>query len=115
MSRTLKECKSCGKIQTKFICDECIHPITTIQTAAAAEPKAIGMQGQYPEYIMKKLRQREDLEPNDKSLDEQLQSMTPYQALSEVMEWEGFIGYTGTFKGWIKDTYGIDIDELVKR
>ena len=67
----------------------------------------------YPEYIMRMLRQRLGLEPNDTSRDEELSLMTPSDAFEEVLEWNGLIGFSSTIKAWIEDTYGFNIDEVV--
>lgn len=65
----------------------------------------------YPENIMKDLRQREGLEPNDTSMDEELQQMSPNEAFDEVLMWNGLIGYARTIKSWIEDIYNIEIGE----
>ena len=66
----------------------------------------------YPEYIMKYLRQREDLNESDTSLDDQLNKMSPSNAFSEVLKWNGLLGgWDSQIKCWIQDIYGIDLDE----
>lgn len=69
-------------------------------------------ENKYPEYIMRALRQRRDLEEYDTSEDEYIYRMSPNEVFSEVCEWEGFLGYTGTIRGWIEAIYGIDLDEV---
>ena len=64
----------------------------------------------YPDYIMRKLRQRRWLEPNDISSDEILNNFSPQQAFKEVLSWEGLINWDETIKEWINDIYGISID-----
>lgn len=65
----------------------------------------------YPEYILRVLRQRSDLEENDPKLDERFQSMPPSQVFTEVLEWNGLLGgWEYRIKHWIKDIYGIDIE-----
>lgn len=71
------------------------------------------MSRKYPEHILQKLRQREGFDANDKSIDEQLNLLSPSEAFSEVCNWEGLIYYDRIIKVWIKSIYGIDIDELV--
>jgi len=66
----------------------------------------------YPEYILKKLRQREGLEEDDKSQDDKLNRMTANIVFAECLQWEGFFGYAHIFKDWIKDIYGVDLDNM---
>lgn len=65
----------------------------------------------YPDYIMRKLRQRRGLEPNDISSDEILNNFSPQQAFKEVLSWEGLINWDETIREWINDIYGINIDD----
>ncbi len=65
------------------------------------------MNQDYPEYILQKLRQRQDLDEDDTSMDETFQDMQPDQVFKECLEWEGICGYTSTILGWIADIYGI--------
>jgi len=65
----------------------------------------------YPDYIMRKLRQRRWLEPNDISSDEILNNFSPQQAFKEVLSWEGLINWDETIKLWINDIYSINIDD----
>jgi len=66
----------------------------------------------YPEYILKKLRQREDLEPTDKSKDELFNELSPSAVFDEVCDWEGFINYSCTIKSWIEDIYDVKLDKF---
>ena len=66
----------------------------------------------YSEYIMAALRQRLDLEADDTSRDKEINSYSPNEAFEELLAWEGFIGYARHIKMWIKDIYGIDLDEV---
>lgn len=66
----------------------------------------------YPKYILMKLRQRENLEEDDTSRDEEFNKMSPSRAFSEVCNWEGLNNYDSTIKGWIEDIYGFNIDEI---
>lgn len=65
----------------------------------------------YPEYIMRKLRQRLDLEADDTSRDTEINMYTPNEAFEELLAWEGFHGYTIHIKMWIEDIYKLDLDE----
>ena len=69
----------------------------------------------YPEGIIRYLRQRKGLDADDTHLDEHFQSMSPSHVFSWVLEWNGLlVGWDFTIKGWIKDIYGIDLDEIAK-
>jgi hypothetical protein len=69
----------------------------------------------YPEYILRKLRQREGLEEEDTSMDTELKNMSPSVAFNEVCTWEGLCGYGDTIEGWIADIYGIDLQEITMK
>ena len=63
----------------------------------------------YPEYVIKAIRQRRDLEEDDTSEDKTINLYSPNEALSEILDWEGIIGYQHKIKSWIKDIYGLDL------
>jgi hypothetical protein len=63
----------------------------------------------FPESIMRKLRQREDLESDDTSMDNIFNNYSPDTAFEEVCGWEGLINYSFTIKNWIKDIYKIEL------
>jgi hypothetical protein len=68
----------------------------------------------YPEHILKRLRQREDLDINDKSMDEEFNKYDPSAVFREVCQWEGLLGsWDETIKGWIYDIYGINVDRHI--
>lgn len=64
-----------------------------------------------PEYIMKDLRQRRDLDENDTSQDEEILEMYGYTFFDEWLKWNGFIGYTSDLLDAIHAAYGIDLTE----
>ena len=67
----------------------------------------------YPEHIIEKLRQRQDLDIDDCSMDDEFQQMAPNEVFHEVLNWEGFLGsWDSTIKGWIEDIYCIDLDDF---
>lgn len=67
----------------------------------------------YPEYIMKDLRQRRGLEEGDASMDDKLNDMSKNRVFKEVLNWNGLLGnWDIDIKAWIKDIYGIDLDEI---
>lgn len=72
------------------------------------------MENKYPENIMRRFRLQADLEGDDTSKDEEFSQYTSNEAFSEVLEWEGFIGYDLKIKKWIKDIYGVDLDNISK-
>lgn len=67
------------------------------------------MNHNYPEHIMETLRKRIGLEDDDKSRDEELQMLTPQEALSECLEWEGIHGYTSWILNVIRDTFKVKL------
>lgn len=70
---------------------------------------------QYSEEILRYLRQREGLELDDKSMDEELNNMPPSRALDEVCTWSGLLGYGDTVKAWVEEIYGINLDEIEEK
>ena len=67
------------------------------------------MNHNYPEHIMETLRQRIGLEEDDTSRDEELQMLTPQEALDECLEWEGIDGYTSWILNVIRDTFKVKL------
>ena len=65
----------------------------------------------YPENILRIVRQNLSLEPTDINKDDEINAMSQSEILDRVCEWEGFIGYGRIIRGWIKDIYGINLDE----
>ena len=70
------------------------------------------MEELYPKDIMEALRQRKNLEPDDTSRDDEISSMSPNEVFEEVLEWNGICKYAYTIKRWIKNIYGIDLNEM---
>lgn len=64
-----------------------------------------------PNYIMRDLRQRRDLDEDDTSCDEEILEMYGYTFLDEWLKWNGFIGYTSDILDVIHAAYGIDLTE----
>jgi hypothetical protein len=69
----------------------------------------------YPENIMECLRQRRGLESFDISEDCNLNEYTSNEAFEEVCNWNGLVRWGYIIKGWVKDIYGIDLDEIEKK
>ncbi len=65
---------------------------------------------EYPNHIMEKVRQHIGLEPHDTSRDEEINNMSHMSILGHCLEWEGIIGYTDRFIGWINDIYGVSLN-----
>lgn len=61
----------------------------------------------YPERILKVLRQRAGLDETDVSIGSELQSYSPTEAFSNVLEWEGICGYDHKVLSWICDIWGV--------
>lgn len=66
----------------------------------------------YASTIMEALRQVRDLEPDDISEDKDILSMSRSEVLTQVLQWEGLIGYESKIITWIRQIYGIDLDEI---
>ena len=64
---------------------------------------------EYPEYILRYLRQRWGMKPDDTSRDDMFQSMEPRAVFGEVLIWNGLLGgWDRQIIGWIKDIFGVD-------
>lgn len=64
-----------------------------------------------PNYIMKDLRQRRELDEDDISHDAEILEMSGFEFFDEWLKWNGFIGYTSDFLDVIYSAYGIDLTE----
>ena len=69
------------------------------------------MSNQYPEYIMKILREMNDLDPDNHLHDGALQSMDRREVFAKVLEWEGIIGFEYAILGWIRDIFKVDVTD----
>lgn len=70
------------------------------------------MKDKYPEYILKYLRQRYDLDENDTSMDEKFNAMLPSKIFKEVCEWHGFHNWHGIILGWVEDIFKFDLNSI---
>jgi hypothetical protein len=61
---------------------------------------------------MECLRQRLGFDENDTSWYDRLNQYSMNTAFDEVMMWEGLIGYGYIIRRWVKDIYGVDLDEI---
>ncbi|MGG2091285.1 hypothetical protein AB1283_00780 [Bacillus sp. S13(2024)] len=67
----------------------------------------------YPLHIIEYVRKRSGLEANDTSMDEEILNMTKSEVFKDVVCWNGLLGgYDETIKGWIKNIYGVDLDNV---
>ena len=63
------------------------------------------MNQNYPDYIVRKLREADVYE----SSEEELQELSPNEALEMILNYEGIFGYTSTILGWIQDIFKIKL------
>ena len=68
------------------------------------------MNHNYPENILEVLRERNELEEDDTSMDEYFQTISPDEVFDEILEWEGIIGYTHKILSWIQDIYKVRLN-----
>lgn len=68
------------------------------------------MENRYPENIMRRLRERLGLEPDDISEDEKLNTYSPREAFNACCNWEGLIGWGDTLLGFVEDCFGIELE-----
>ena len=64
------------------------------------------------DYILQKLRQRQGLDPSDKSMDGNFKLLSPHDVFDEVLQWEGFFGYTDQIISWLEHS-GYEVIEKV--
>ena len=69
------------------------------------------MNQNYPEYILQRLKDRRDMDYEDKTRDDEFQNLSPREVLEELLEWEGICGYTARILTWIEDVYKIKLDQ----
>lgn len=68
------------------------------------------MNQNYPEYVMEALRESENLQYNDTSMDEELSRLSPYSAFLALLESEGIYGYAHSILSWIEDTFKVRLE-----
>lgn len=68
------------------------------------------MNQNYPEYILKKIRDYNDLELTDTSRDAEFQQIEPEEAFDLILRQEGIIGYRYTILRWIADIFKVKLD-----
>ena len=103
-------------------CDKCIHDTKNGGTEKACE-KCAGFGGDqflfkdidsamYPNNIMIRLRERMGLDPDDDSRDTEIKLMSKMEVFENILEWEGFIGYTHAIVQWINDIFDVDLENI---
>jgi hypothetical protein len=65
----------------------------------------------YPEFILRTLRETEDLDINDSSRDNEFNSMSPGDVFDKCLEWEGIVGYGMWMRSLVKGAFGVDLDK----
>lgn len=61
---------------------------------------------------LKILAKTMDREVDDPVVLQEFNTMSPNELFDLVCTWEGMIGYSYEIKSWVKDIYGVDLDEL---
>ena len=69
------------------------------------------MNQNYPENIIQRLKDRNDMYYDDTSRDEEFQNMSPKEVLEELLEREGICGYTSFILTLIEDIYKVKLDQ----
>lgn len=67
----------------------------------------------YPNYIIKKLRNRLGEDENDSSVDDEILSLSKNEVFSHVLKWDGLLGsWDYEIKRYVNDIYGINLDDF---
>lgn len=84
---------------------------------AVAQQKSIIYQSQkvehneYSTYVMRCVRQNLGLEADDESEDNEIYEMSKSEILNSVCTWNNLINYGDTIKSWVRQVYGVKLDE----
>lgn len=70
------------------------------------------MNQNYPEYIIRKLREFNGLDEEDLSRDEEFQQLPPEEVLDQVLSFEGIIGYSYGILHWIQSIFKVKLHPL---
>lgn len=68
------------------------------------------MNQNYPNYILKKIRQFNDLDASDTSRDAEFQELEPEEAFDQVLQFDGIIGYRYTILRWVAEIFKVKLD-----
>jgi len=66
----------------------------------------------FPAYLLKKLRYRLTEDDYNTTRDNIIVTYTPNEAFAAILEFDGLRGWDYTLKGYIKEIYGIDLDDI---
>ena len=69
----------------------------------------------YFDGIMEDVRGNLGLNPDDESMDEEINFMTRQEIFNRVCEWNGLINHGELIREWVEDIWGIDLDEAAAR
>lgn len=70
------------------------------------------MNQNYPDWMMRKLREAIAEDENDTSKDEYISQMSPVSAFKHLLEYEGIIGYDNEILSWIEGLFKIRLDPM---
>lgn len=62
------------------------------------------------EEILIILREYNDLDKYDSSMDEEFNNMDKNEVFEIILEYNGFIGWDSTIKDWISGIYDVELD-----
>ena len=66
----------------------------------------------YPEYLMKMVRQFKGLDDeDDTSLDNEIKQMSPSEFFNAALNWDGDIGAGPRIQSWVEDIWGIKLPD----
>lgn len=63
----------------------------------------------YPDYIMRGVRERLGVTPNDTSMDAEIAAMDKVEVMRQWLEWEGICGYTSLVVELVQDIFGVEL------
>lgn len=66
----------------------------------------------YPEYVYETLRQRLDLDEGDTSMDDVIDGYSREEVLDKMCDWNGLTHWGYQIRSWIRDIYGVDLNEF---
>lgn len=65
----------------------------------------------YADCVYEDVRQNLGYDENDSSVDVQIDAMSRSEVFERVLEWNNIVRYGYTMRCWVKDIFGIDLDE----
>ena len=63
----------------------------------------------YPDDIMRGVRERLGVTPNDTSMDAEIAAMDKVEVMRQWLEWEGICGYTSLVVELVQDIFGVEL------